>query len=65
MSTRTTIGTDWPRGTDAYKLISWLDFLGVPVNERGEKSFEAARRRFYFNRAGELEKILDYGPPEA
>jgi hypothetical protein len=52
--------------TDREKLAAVFDALSVPIRQgrdsldKPTKSFHAAGRRFYFNDAGELEKIIDY-----
>ena len=49
--------------TDIEKIVNqlefWGDIFGVEV-ETFEKSIKAGPRRYYFNGAGEIEKIITY-----
>jgi hypothetical protein len=45
--------------TDKEKLQAVFDSFEIPYSEKN-KSFLAGGRRFYFNKKGQIERIIDY-----
>lgn len=46
--------------TDRHKLVMLLNLFSDLEVEEYEKSIKAGPRRYYFNAAGEIEKIITY-----
>ena len=47
--------------TDREKLIAVFESFSVELDVM-DNSIRAARRRFYFDKKGQVEKIIDYRP---